>query len=437
MHHRGENFLIMNEQNSKSKKIIIVGGGFAGISIAKNLRESIYDVLIIDRNNYHSFHPLLYQVATGGLEPSNIAYPIRRIFRGCKNVRFRMADVLNINSEEKSIETSIGFLPYDYLILATGSTNNFFNFEPIKENLLSLKSITEALDIRSCVMQNVEKMMTLEDENERIEKVNISVIGAGPAGIEVAGALMEMKKKVLPKDFPEFDFSKMDIYLFEAAPKVLSAMSKEASKASHQFLIDMGVKVHVNAKVKSIESNKIILEDGSTFLSETVIWTAGVKGALVPGLKPENIIAMNRIEVNEFNQVKGSNELFAIGDISAHISEEAPRGLPMLAQVALQQGKHLAQNLIRLSEDKEFLTFKYKDKGTMATIGRNKAVVDLPNFKIQGRIAWFIWMFIHLISIVGFRSKVITLIDWTHNYIKYDRPLAAIIRKYSRPDKNA
>lgn len=413
-----------------NKKIVIIGAGFGGIAIAKKLAHKKVDILIIDKNNHHTFQPLLYQVATGGLEPDSIAYPIRRILRGKKNVSFRMAEVTQINASDNSLDTDIGKIHYDYLVVATGSTNNFFNFTPIKETLLPLKQITDALDIRSFLMQNLEQALVVNSNQE--ELVNVVIIGGGPAGIELAGALAEMRKKVLPKDFPEFDFKKMHIYLFEAAGELLSAMSDKSSSFSLKYLKELGVEVMLNAKVKDYTEGTIYLEDGTTFKSDTVIWTAGVKGAAPEGLDKDILGVGNRILVNEFNQVITTKNIFAIGDVAAKIDETNPKGLPMLAQVAIQQGNHLSKNLILLLENKPMLPFTYHNKGTMATIGRNKAVVDLPNWKFQGRLAWFVWMFIHLVSLVGFRNKLVTLIGWAHNYLNYDRPLGLIIRKYIR-----
>lgn len=414
---------------SKQAKIVIVGAGFGGISLAKSLANKNVDVVLIDRNNYHTFQPLLYQVATGGLEPSNIAYPIRRIFRRRKNIHFRMAEVESVDYNENMIVTSTGMVPFDYLVVATGSTNNFFNFFPIKNSFKSLKTVSQALDIRNSLMQKLEKLTTSTDEDLKEESLNVSIIGAGPAGVEIAGALAEMKRKVLPKDFPEFDFSRMHVYLFEAGNRVLANMSTESSKASKKYLEEMGVNVVLNAKVKNYENNQIFLEDESTYKSSTVIWTAGVQASPLAGVPVEELVAGKRIKVNEFNQVTDHPNIFAIGDVAAHLDVKNPRGVPMLAQGAVQQGKHLAKNILRLEKNQELLPFVYKDKGVMATVGRNKAVVDLPRFKFQGFFAWFVWMFVHLMALVGFRNKIITFIDWAQNYFNSDRPLGAIIKK--------
>ena len=416
----------------KKPKIVIIGAGFGGIYLVKALRNKNVDVLLIDQYNYHNFQPLMYQVATGGLEPNSIAYPIRRILRGFKNVSFRMAAVKAINPLKNEIETSIGICQYDYLILATGSETNFFNFEATKDKLLTLKSIPDALNLRSFIFQNLEKAL-ISQENETIDEIlNIAIVGGGPAGIELAGALAEMKRFVIPKDFPDLDLSKMNINVYEASPKLLGVMSPMASEKSLEYLTKLGVNVYLNSKVNTYNGKELALDDGSSYLTDTVIWTAGVKGAVIQGLPKESIVSGNRIAVNEYNQVLNSTSIFAIGDVAACISTENPKGLPMLAPVAQQQGKLLAKNIMKLIEKKEMKPFAYKNKGTMATIGRRKAVVDLPNWKFQGTFAWLVWMFIHIMSLVGFRNKAVAFLDWMTNYFTYDKPLGLIIRPFNR-----
>lgn len=413
-------------------KIVIVGAGFGGMALAKKLSKKPVDVILIDKNNYHTFQPLLYQVATGGLEADSIAYPIRRVFREIGNVKFRLADVQSVDPKAKLLKTDIGIIPYDELVIASGSDTNYFNFEKIKAKLFSLKSVNDALDIRSFLMQNMEKAITKQRNIERDELINVVIVGAGPAGLELAGALAEMRKHVLPKDFPEIDFERMNIYLFEATNKVLGAMSEESSLASLKFLRQLNVKVHLNARVEAFDGHKVTLADGQTFASETVIWTAGVKANPIDGLPVDSLGGAQRIKVDAFNQVLGTEHIYAIGDVAVHITKENPRGLPMLAPVAMQQGTHLASNFLRSARGEEQRPFKFKEKGVMATIGRNKAVVDLPKVKFQGTFAWFVWMFVHLLSLVGFRNKLVTVIDWIQNYFNYDRPLGLIIRKIKR-----
>ncbi|MCM4164853.1 MULTISPECIES: NAD(P)/FAD-dependent oxidoreductase [unclassified Arenibacter] len=418
----------------KNVKIVIIGAGFGGIELAKALRNQPVDVLLIDQHNYHNFQPLMYQVATGGLEAGSIAYPVRRIFRNYKNVSFRMTEVSRVDLVQNQLETSVGKIPYDYLVIATGSENNFFNFEHIKDQLLTLKSIPDALNMRSFIIQNLERAM-VDNSKEPLEEImNIAIVGGGPAGIELAGALSEMKKYVLPKDFPGLDFSKMSINLYEASPKVLAVMSEKASTKSLQYLKELGINVYLNAKVASYDGSAITLTDGTTLLTDTVIWTAGVKGSPIEGLPKESIIRGNRISINEFNQVFQTKNIFAIGDVAAHTSQENPKGLPMLAPVAQQQGKQLAKNILNLINQKPLKPFIYRNKGVMATVGRKKAVVDLPNFKFQGTFAWLVWMLIHIMSLVGFRNKVVTFVDWLSNYFSFDRPLGLIIRPYKRPE---
>lgn len=421
---------------SEKQKIVIVGAGFGGIAMAKMFKNKPVNVLLIDQHNYHNFQPLMYQVATGGLEPASIAYPVRRIFRNYKNVSFRMAEVFSVSSEEKTIATSAGAIAYDYLIIATGSQNNFFNFEPVKDKLLTLKSIPDALNLRSFIFQNLEKAMEDNQKEPLDEILNIAIVGGGPAGIELAGALAEMKRYVIPKDFPGLDVTKMNINLYEASPKLLSVMSKNASEKSEVYLKELGINIFLNAKVNSYDGGAITLADNTTFKTDTVIWTAGVKGAPINGLPKEVNVGGNRISINQYNQVLGHDTIFAIGDVAAHISEGNPNGLPMLAPVAQQQGKFLSKNIIRHISGKPMEVFTYKDKGTMATVGRKKAVVDLPKWKFQGTFAWLVWMFIHIFSLVGFRNKLVAFVDWFANYISYDRPLGLIIRPYKKMDES-
>ena len=412
-------------------KIVIIGAGFGGIAMAKYFKNKPIEVLLIDQNNFHNFQPLMYQIATGGLEPYSIAYPVRRIFRNYKNVRFRMAKVNSVLISEKKINTSIGEIAYDYLIIATGAQNNFFNFEPIKDKLLTLKSIPDALDIRSFLFQNLERALS-NDTQDLPEVLNIAIVGGGPAGIELAGALAEMKRYVIPKDFPELDTSKMNINLYEAGEKLLGAMSEDSSKKSYEYLKDLGVNIFLNTRVNGYDGSVLLLPNDTTFSTDTVIWTAGVKGAPIDGLPSTSMIGGNRISVNEFNQVLDAKDVYAIGDVAAFVTTENPMGLPMLAPVAQQQGKHLAKNILAGIKGKTFKPFTYKDKGTMATIGRRKAVVDLPNWKFQGTFAWLVWMFIHIMSLVGFRNKLVAFIGWMLSYFTYDKPLGLIIRRFKR-----
>lgn len=413
-------------------RIVIVGAGFGGIALAKALRKCPAEVVLVDRNNYHNFQPLLYQVATGGLEPDSIAYPVRRIFRTQANLSFRMAEVHSVDWERHRLNTSIGALTYDYLVLATGSATNFFNFEPIQQRLLTLKTVPGALNIRSYIYQNLEKAQANYSGESLEEIMNVAIVGGGPAGIEMAGALAEMKKHVIPRDFPDLDTSRMSINLYQSGPRILNAMSEKASEKALKYLQELGVNVLLNSRVASYTDDCIYLEDGTCFPTDTVLWTAGVKAAPILGLPTDCHAGGKRIRVDACNGVIGVPGVYAIGDVAACLTEAEPRGLPMLAPVAQQQGRHLARNLKRLVRKQIPLPFEYHNKGVMATVGRVRAVVDLPRIKFQGGFAWLVWMLVHILSLVGFRNKLSALYHWGFNYLSYDRPLGLIIRPYHR-----
>ena len=416
----------------KKQNIVIIGAGFGGIAMAKSFKNKKVDVLLIDQNNYHNFQPLMYQIATGGLEPYSIAYPVRRIFRGYRNLKFRMATVESVDVKRKQIHATTGVFSYDYLIIATGSQTNFFNLEPIKKELFTLKSIPDALNIRNFIFQNLEKALAKPKDEMLDEILSIAIVGGGPAGIEIAGALAEMKKYVIPKDFPDLDVSKMHINLYEANDRLLKVMSEEASAKSLEYLKQLGINVQLNSRINSYLNDKLSDTDGNIFYTDTVIWTAGVKGSPIEGLPEKSIIPGNRILVDEFNKVLNTDSVFAIGDVASCVTEDNPRGLPMLAPVAQQQGKHLARNILGSINNEPMQPFIYKDHGTMATIGRKKAVVDLPHWKFQGSFAWFVWMFVHIMSLVGHRNKAIAFLNWATNYFTYDKPLGLIIRPFKR-----
>ncbi|QBO57045.1 NAD(P)/FAD-dependent oxidoreductase [Chryseobacterium salivictor] len=412
---------------SKKAKIVIVGAGFGGIEFVKALHRKPVEVLLVDRNNYHNFQPLMYQVATGGLEPSSIAYPVRRIFIDYKNFSFRMAEVTEVDIAKNKVLTSIGTIDYDFLVIASGSENNFFNFESVKDELLPLKSVPDSLKLRNHIFRNLERAMA-SDQKDSVEKyMNIAIVGGGPAGLELAGALAEMKKYIIPREFPGLDLSKMSINIYESGSELLGNMSEEASVKSLEYLKALGVNVFLNTRVKSYDGSTIELNDGTHFITDSVIWSAGVRGSPIKGFPESTIVDGNRIAVNEFNQVLETENIFAIGDVAACITPEYPKGLPMLAPVAQRQGAFLAKNIVRKIENKPMEPFQYHNKGVMATIGRNKAVVDLPHYKFQGVFAWFIWMFVHILSLAGYRNKIITFIDWVINYFSYARPLGVIL----------
>ncbi|MDC6354594.1 MULTISPECIES: NAD(P)/FAD-dependent oxidoreductase [unclassified Robiginitalea] len=418
-------------------QVVIVGAGFGGIELAKSLRRLPVDVLLIDRNNYHNFQPLMYQVATGGLEPDSIAYPVRRIFRRFRNVRCRMAEVSLVDWERSRLFTSIGTVPYDYLVIATGSRTNYFNFESLQDRMLTLKSLPDALNLRSFVYQNLEKAIANYSGEPLEEIMNIAIVGGGPAGIELAGALAEMKKHVIPRDFPDLDTSLMSINLYQSGDRVLKAMSEIASEKAREYLEDLGVNVLLNSRVADYRDDQVHLSDGTRFPTDTVIWTAGVRAAPLNGLPESCLLKGNRIAVDPCNRVAGLDNVFAIGDVAACIAEATPRGLPMLAPVAQQQGRHLAGNLGRLLRRRDLVPFVYRDRGAMATVGRARAVADLPNWKFQGTFAWVVWMAVHIYSLVGFRNKLSALYHWAFNYLSYDRPLGLIIRPYRREAQDA
>lgn len=413
-------------------RIVVVGGGFGGLSVVRSLKNKKVEVLLIDRHNYHTFQPLLYQVATGGLEPDSIAYPLRRSFRRYRNVYFRMAEVTAVNLNKRILDTTIGDIPFDHLVIASGSQTNFFQLENIKEKLMQIKTVPDALDFRSFLMQNLEKAITLEDESERERIMNIAIVGGGPTGVELAGALAEMKKYVFPRDLPELNLEDMHIFLFEAESHLLAAMSDESSEAARKYLEKLGIEVFLDVPVTGFDGEKITLKNGKEIPTETVIWTAGVKCVPLKGLPEEVIKGPGRIAVDEFNRVEGFENIFVIGDAATHMTDETPKGLPMLAQVAIQQGEAVGKNILKSLEGKPMEPFTYTDKGTMATVGRKKAVVDLPRFRFQGFVAWIVWMLVHIYSLIGFRNKIVTFVDWIANYISYDRPLGLIIRPFKR-----
>lgn len=423
----------MNIPRSSFPRIVIIGGGFAGISLAKRLRNKNVQVVLLDKHNYHNFQPLMYQVATGGLEPDSIAYPIRKIVQEYKDFYFRLAEVRDIDAENNTIYSDIGELKFDYLVIATGSKTNYFGNKEIERNSMAMKTIPQSLNIRSLILENFEQALLTNDIDERHSLMNFVLVGGGPTGVELAGALAEMKKAILPKDYPDLDVRKMEINLIQGSNRVLDSMSENASEKAEKFLLDLGVSVWKNVRVTGYDGKTVTTSSDLSFDSATVIWTAGVQGALPHGLKADSFIKnVNRIKVNQYNQVEGYEHLFAIGDIAVMSSEKFPQGHPMMAQPAMQQGRLLAENLIRLLDKKELKPFEYKDKGSMATIGRNKAVVDLPKFKFSGVFAWFVWMFVHLFSLIGFKNKAVVFLNWVYNYVRFDREARLIMRPYKK-----
>jgi len=423
----------MNVPETGKNRVVIIGGGFGGIELAMKLSRTDYQVVLIDRHNYHTFQPLLYQVATGGLEPGSIAYPLRKALRSSPNAIFRLAEVTAVIPEKNKIATNIGLLEYDHLVISTGSTTNFFSFgEEVSGKMMSLKTIPEALDFRSYILQNFEQAHYTDSETEKEELFNIAIVGGGPTGVEMAGALGEMKRSVLPKDYPELDFRRMHIHLFEAGPRLLGAMSEAASDKALGYVRDFGVNVWLNAIVTGYDGEMLTLKDGTTVHSSTLMWTAGVKGTALNGLPETAYAGGGRIAVDEFNRVIGTSNIFAIGDVAAMQLADFPKGHPMVAPVAIQQAQLLFKNLRNMALQQPLQSFRYFDKGSMATIGRNKAVVDIGKFHFGGLLAWMTWMFVHLITLVGFRNKLVVFVNWIYNYFTYDRTLRLIIRPFRR-----
>lgn len=425
--------LIMNIPLSSYPRIVIIGGGFGGIALAKKLSKQEVQVVLLDRNNYHTFQPLLYQVSTGGLEPDSIAYPLRKVLIGYDNFYFRLAEVNEVDPIKKNISTSIGNLKYDYLVVATGAETNFFGNTEIEKNTMAMKSIPQSLNLRSMILENFEQALLTDDYHERDALMNFIIVGGGPTGVELAGALAEIKKGILPKDYPDLDTRRAQINILQGGDRLLDGFSDMASKKAEDFLEELGVQVWKGVRVTGYNGKTITTNTDVVFESATVVWAAGVKGAVIKGLDSQEVLlGGNRIHVNEFNQVVQYPNIFAIGDIAYMTTVENPRGHPMVAQPAIQQGRLLGENLIKLIENRPMKPFRYKDKGSMATVGRNKAVCDIKGYRFQGVFAWFVWMFVHLFFLIGFRNRIIVFINWVYNYIKFDREARLIIRPYRR-----
>lgn len=423
----------MNIPQSNKKRVIIIGGGFAGIALAKKLKNKNLQVVLLDKHNYHTFQPLLYQVATGGLEAGSIAYPIRKVMQGCEDFYFRLTSVKEIDTNAQKVISEIGDLHYDFLVIATGSKTNYFGNKEIERNSMSMKTIPQALNIRSLILENFEQAVLTKNQSDREALINFVLVGGGPTGVELAGALAEMKKAILQKDYPDLDIQKMQINLIQSGDRILNTMSVESSNASEAFLESLGVKIWKNVRVTNYDGRIISTNSDLTFDSATVIWTAGVQGAAISGLDVNSLVErVERIKVNQFNQVKGYDNIFAIGDIASMESGLYPQGHPMMAQPAIQQGNLLGENLWRLVNGQNMKPFEYNDKGSMATIGRNKAVVDLPKYHFNGVFAWFVWMFVHLFSLIGFKNKAVVFLNWVYNYIRFDREGRLIIRPYKK-----
>jgi len=422
----------MNIPKTNVPRIVVIGGGFGGISLINKMQNEAVQIVLFDRHNYHTFQPLLYQVSTAGLEPDSIAYPLRKVFRKNKNFHFRMAEVHQIHPDRNTIETSIGELTFDYLVIATGTRTNFFGNASIQENSMPMKTVPQALDIRSLMLQNIEEADRTISETERKRLLNFVIAGAGPTGVELAGALAEFRRGILKFDYPNLDEQEMQVHLIEGSNRVLSPMSPQASKKSLKFLQNLGVKVHLNTLVKDYDGQTVVTAN-ENFETATFIWAAGVTGAPVEGINTTAIIPRaNRYKVDTYNRIEGHENIFALGDIALMATDAYPNGHPQVAQPAIQQGKQLGKNFKKLWAGKSMKAFTYFDKGTMATIGRNKAVVDLKKMNFGGVFAWFLWMFVHLWFLIGFRNRVITFFNWTYSYINYDRAARLIIRPFKK-----
>lgn len=409
------------------KKIVIIGGGFAGLNLALKLAPTGSEIMVVDKQNHHMFQPLFYQVASARLEPSNISFPFRGIFRRKKNIEFRYATVTQIHPERQCIATSMGEITYDELVIATGCRTNFFGNEALEKYTMAMKTTEQTIHIRNSILSKFEKIMFVTDPEEKEELMNIVVVGAGPTGVELSGALVEMKSKVLPKDYPQYDFSKLKIILLEGSANTLNAMSEQSRIWSRKYLEQMGVDVRTSTVVANYDGHHLSLKTDEVIPTQTVIWAAGIQGNVVPGLEKATMVRA-RYTVDRFSKIKGYDHIYAIGDISYMETEKYPQGHPQLANVAINQGKELARNLSSLWKGKSQKPFEYKDKGTMATVGKHKAVVDLPNFKFQGYFAWVIWMALHLMLILSVRNKIAVFFNWAWRFLTGDTSLRLILR---------
>ena len=419
-------------------KVIVIGGGFGGINLANGLAgKEPFLVTVVDRNNYNFFPPLLYQIATGYLEPSNICYPFRRIWRNKGNIRFHMAEFISVNLAEKKVILSTGELPYDYLVFATGTKTNYFGLENVQRNALPMKTLNDALDLRNYLLQIMETATKTKDANERKKLLTFVVAGAGPTGVEVSGMLAEMEKKVVKKDYPELvgkDYE-LHIYLVDAAGKVLAPMSEKSQKDSFDALTKLGVEIKLGMQIKDYKDDKVYFSTGESIETKTLVWAAGVTCSTFDGIPQEYYGRGKRLVVDEYNEVKGLQGIYAIGDTCLQTSDERfPNGHPQVAQPAIQQGALLAKNLVALEASQSRKPFSYYDKGSMAIIGWNKAVVDLPKPRMhfKGFMAWLTWIFVHLMFLINYRNRVRTIYNWATAYFTKDQTLRMIIRPKSK-----
>ena len=411
----------------EKKRVVIVGGGFGGLKLAGKLNPKYFQIILLDKNNYYQFQPLLYQVAITGLEESSIAYPFRKNFQK-KQIHFRMCELTRVIPEENAIETTIGNLTYDYLVLACGCDTIFFGNNELKDTTLTLKSVSEAIFLRNHILQSFEDATVTEDADELKKLLTFVIVGGGATGVESAGALADLKNFVLPKDYPEIDFSKMEIRLIDASPRLLVGMSEHASFHTAEILKKRGVIIHQGVSVSSYENDTITISDGTTLHSKNVLWVAGIKGYTLNGLKPENYGKGNRIIINEYCQINGSENIFAIGDAAIMQTLDYPNGHPQMAQGAIQMANLMNKNLEKIIKGEQPDKFQYKDKGSLATIGRNAAVADIGKLECSGRVAWWLWLWVHIFAILGVKNKILVMLNWAWNYITYDISLRLLIR---------
>jgi NADH:ubiquinone reductase (H+-translocating) len=415
-------------------KLLIIGGGFGGLRLARKLSNKMgFEIVLLDRFNYHQFQPLFYQVATAGLDASSISFPLRKVFHHSNNVRFCMATVLEIVHTQNKVITDIGDFDYDYLVIATGADTNFFNNEILMANAMPMKSSVEAIQLRSRMLTNFEDAAATRDEAELQRLMNIVVVGGGPTGVELSGAIADMRRFVLPKDYPELDFAKMNIILLEGSTKLLASMSEKSSQQAKQYLDKLGVQVQLNCTLKTYDGKTVTLQDGNTIHTALVIWAAGIKGNVLPGIDATIIARGNRIKVNNHCLINGLTNIYAIGDVASVENDSAyPSGHPQVAPVAIQQADMLVNNfkLLQKKSSESLKIFVYNDKGAMATVGRKLAVVDVPKPKLHfgGFLAWLVWMFLHLMLILGVKNRLSVFFNWFYNYFTKDQNLRLIFK---------
>lgn len=422
-----------NIPDTPQKRVVIIGAGFGGLTLARKLAKNpAFQVVLIDKNNFHQFQPLFYQVAMAGLEPSSIVFPLRKIFQKNKNVFVRVTEVQSVDTQHQTIQTPIGALRYDYLVISIGADTNWYGNAALKPKAIPMKSVSEALYLRNTIFEDYEKAVTADDPERRQRYLDIVIVGGGPTGVEVAGALAEMKRHIVPKDYHDLEGQEIDIHLVHGDPRLLNTMSPESSAAAEKFLRELGVHLHLDKIVQSYDGTTVAINDGSTLRADKVIWAAGVTGNTISGLPAASVTKGNRILVDPYNAVAGCQQVYAIGDIAWQSEPDYPNGHPQVAQVAIQQGKLLAENLQAQLQGKPLRTFRYKDLGSMATIGRHRAVVDLPFWKFQGAFAWFTWLFVHLFSILGAKNKLFVFLNWVSNYFTYDQSLRLVIKPWRK-----